>query len=162
MKDAAVRPREFTGRHMLILMLSFFAVIIAVNATFAVLANKTWSGLIVANGYDASQNFNKDEALGKEQALLGWQVNVIHKNGVLSIAMTGKDGRPLTGLTVAAALRRTVTDKQDSTLAFTETAAGTYTTAAKVASGKWEIDVKASDAQGHSFARAYRFVALGG
>ena len=41
---------------------AFFGVIIAVNCVMACFANSTWSGLVVANGYVASQSFDKDLA----------------------------------------------------------------------------------------------------
>ena len=48
--------REFTGWHMAITMIAFFGVIISVNLTMAILASSTWTGLIVKNGYVASQD----------------------------------------------------------------------------------------------------------
>ena len=59
MSQIASKPvREFTGRHMLLIMLAFFGVIISVNIVIAVIANKSWTGLIVKNSYVASQEFN--------------------------------------------------------------------------------------------------------
>ena len=53
------KPAEFTGRHMLAIMLAFFGVIIAVNLVMATLASKSWTGLVVKNTYVASQQFNR-------------------------------------------------------------------------------------------------------
>ncbi|TIS18850.1 MAG: cytochrome oxidase, partial [Mesorhizobium sp.] len=52
------KPREFTGRHMLISILAFFAVVIGVNLTMATFAHRSWTGLVVENTYVASQQFN--------------------------------------------------------------------------------------------------------
>ncbi|TIW01135.1 MAG: cytochrome oxidase, partial [Mesorhizobium sp.] len=41
------KPREFTGKHMLVSILAFFAVVIGVNVTMATLALKSWTGLVV-------------------------------------------------------------------------------------------------------------------
>ena len=49
---------EFTGRHMAIIMVAFFGVIIAVNLTMATLASRSWTGLVVKNSYVESQKFN--------------------------------------------------------------------------------------------------------
>ncbi|RWK14298.1 FixH family protein, partial [Mesorhizobium sp.] len=54
----AEKPRVFTGRHMLAIILAFFGVVIAVNLTMATLANTSWTGLVVENTYVASQQFN--------------------------------------------------------------------------------------------------------
>ena len=43
--------RTFTGWHMAVITISFFAVIIAVNLTLAVFASTSWTGLVVANSY---------------------------------------------------------------------------------------------------------------
>ncbi|TGV41583.1 cytochrome oxidase, partial [bacterium M00.F.Ca.ET.168.01.1.1] len=40
------KPREFTGRHMLVIILAFFGVVIAVNLTMATLASTSWTGLV--------------------------------------------------------------------------------------------------------------------
>ncbi len=49
--------KEFTGRHMWLLAVSFFGVIISVNIVMAVSAARTWTGLVVENSYVASQEF---------------------------------------------------------------------------------------------------------
>lgn len=161
MKSALAHPREFTGRHMLVLMLAFFGVVIGVNIALAVLANTSWTGLIVSNGYDASQNFGKEQDRIRAQVLLGWRAEVSHSNGVLGVAFATKEARPLAGLKVTGTLRRAVTDRQDMALAFTETGIGIYTAPAKIASGLWDLEIDASDPQGHSFRQIDRFVARG-
>ena len=50
-------PREFTGKHMLLLAVGFFGVIISVNVLMAVLSATSWTGLVVQNSYVASQEF---------------------------------------------------------------------------------------------------------
>ncbi|TIW70058.1 MAG: cytochrome oxidase, partial [Mesorhizobium sp.] len=45
------KSREFTGRHMLFIILGFFGVVIGVNLTMATLASKSWTGLVVENTY---------------------------------------------------------------------------------------------------------------
>src|SRR5690606_10441379 len=65
--------REFTGRHMLLVMVAFFGVIITVNVTMAVLATRSWTGLVVGHTYVASQEFNERTERGRAQMALGWQ-----------------------------------------------------------------------------------------
>ena len=59
------RSREFTGRHMLVIMVAFFSVIIAVNLTMAFFARSSWTGAVVENTYVASQQFNRKAAEGR-------------------------------------------------------------------------------------------------
>ncbi|TJV88129.1 MAG: cytochrome oxidase, partial [Mesorhizobium sp.] len=66
------KNREFTGRHMLLIILSFFGVIVGVNLTMATLASTSWTGLVVENSYVASQQFNRKAEEGRAQAALGW------------------------------------------------------------------------------------------
>ena len=62
MSMATVRTKQFTGKHMLASIVAFFGVIIRRQLHHGLLANSTWSGLVVANGYVASQSFDKDLA----------------------------------------------------------------------------------------------------
>ena len=66
MNNQPARPREFTGKHMLVIMFAFFGVIIAVNLTMATFAHTSWSGLVVQNSYVAGQHFNRKAEEGRE------------------------------------------------------------------------------------------------
>ena len=83
---------EFTGRHMLVIMLAFFGVIIAVNLTMASFANSSWSGLVVKNSYVASQEFNEKAAAGRAQAALGWSATMAFAKGEFIYSLVDKDG----------------------------------------------------------------------
>ncbi|MGE3830257.1 MAG: FixH family protein, partial [Parvibaculaceae bacterium] len=61
-----------TGRFVFVLLVAFFGVIIAVNVTMAVFASRTWTGLVVENGYVASQHFNSELEQLRRQDKLGW------------------------------------------------------------------------------------------
>ena len=75
--------KEIKGGHVLAMLLAFFGVIIAVNLVMAWFANATWSGLVVENGYVASQSFDKNLAKAKAQEALGWDVGfAFDKNSV--------------------------------------------------------------------------------
>ena len=49
------RPTEFTGYHMLGVLVLYFGTIITVNLVMARFAITTWTGLVVENTYVASQ-----------------------------------------------------------------------------------------------------------
>lgn len=155
------RDREFKGWHMLAVMVAFFGIVIAVNLTLAVLANTTWTGLIVTNGYDASQNYSKEQERQRAQTALGWQAHVVHEAGELRVEMTGVDGHGLSGLKVSCKLRRTVNDREDKTLELHEIGQGKYSSAVMLGSGLWELEVDAEDSLGHSFSEVYRFTTKG-
>lgn len=84
------RTRQFTGRHMAAILISFFGVVIAVNVLMAKLAIGTFGGVVVENSYVASQHFNRwlDEA-GSERAL-GWKADIRHAaDGTVLVSLQG-------------------------------------------------------------------------
>ncbi len=138
--DFTPQTRPFTGRHMLILIVSFFAVVIGVNATMAVIATKTWTGLVVKNGYVASQSFNDNLADARKQKALGWQSRLEYHSGMLRFLLNDREHQPVVGRRVVATLRRPVHEHEDQPLVFTADARG-YVARKALEPGLWEIDV---------------------
>ena len=68
--------RRFTGWHMAMIMVAFFAVVVAVNFTMARLAIASFGGTVVDNSYVASQQYNGWLAKARRQAALGWTPDV--------------------------------------------------------------------------------------
>jgi len=102
MSTGTQKPREFTGRHMLIVIVSFFAVVIGVNVTMATLARKSWTGLVVENTYVASQQFNEEARKGRAQAALGWTGKLTVDAGEVRYSLIDAHGKalPLRGVRV--------------------------------------------------------------
>jgi nitrogen fixation protein FixH len=158
MVGLAMKPKQFTGWHMLTITVAFFAVVIGVNLALAFLANSTWPGLIVSNGYVASQDFNRDQKRVMAQEALGWSAALQRNDEGLRITFTGRDGSPLAGLEVTGILRRPASESQDLVLTFTETAPGLYTASAAPGFGVWDLEIGAQDRAGSSFRKTWRFV----
>jgi len=152
---------EFTGKHMLIIMLSFFGVVIGVNLTMAWLANATWSGLIVSNGYVASQSFNSDLQHVQAQQALGWTVLLTPSAREVRFTVKDKHGHGVAGLKLSGSVQRTVTDRDDIQLHFTETALGEYVAPATMAPGLWEVELEAKARDGTIYQYAERFTVKG-
>ncbi len=88
MSRASVKP--FTGRHMAVIMVGFFGVVVGVNFFMAHLASSTFTGVVVENGYVASQHFNGwlDEAKAEEK--LGWRATARRDaDGRVGVALLG-------------------------------------------------------------------------
>lgn len=68
------KPLAFTGWHMTTILVSFFAVVMAVNFTMARMAISTFGGTVVDNSYVASQNYNMWLKAADRQNRLGWHV----------------------------------------------------------------------------------------
>lgn len=88
-------PRPFTGRHMALILVTFFAVVVGVNVTMAVLARKSWTGLVVQNSYVASQHFNAETK--KRLAMLekGFRMEIVVRAGSVSVSLNDKAGLAL-------------------------------------------------------------------
>jgi nitrogen fixation protein FixH len=135
--------RTFTGWHMAAITISFFAVIIAVNLTLAVFASTSWTGLVVANSYVASQSFNRDAEIARQQQALGWQMNLAVDRSLARIAILDRDGLPMAGLNVRAVLQRPTDEAGDQVLKLREAGAGIYVADAAIGSGVWVADITA-------------------
>ncbi|MFO0992698.1 MAG: FixH family protein [Hyphomicrobiales bacterium] len=151
-------PRTFEGKHLLAIMIAFFGVIIAVNITLAVLANTSWTGLAVENGYVASQHFNAELAEARRQKEYGWKPDFGYRDQRLELVLHNSSGRPLSGFVVEAELERPSSDREDHRITLAETSPGTYVAEGRLNSGQWDADVTIKDASGRVMRRIYRFV----
>lgn len=106
----------FTGRHMLLIMLAFFGVIIAVNITMAVFAGSSWTGFVVRNSYVASQEFNDKVAAARMQDALGWKADFSIADGHAVLTLTDRDGAPLAMERAEIVLRNPASDADDRTI----------------------------------------------
>ncbi len=154
----ASTEKQIKGGHVLAMLLAFFGVIIAVNLVMAYFANSTWSGLVVSNGYVASQNFNKHLAAAKAQDALGWDVAFTFGKDNVRVTFTDETGAKIDTLDVTGKLQRTVTDKEDQQLTFGWMGSGVYSAPARLAPGLWEVEI---DGKGNGVAdyhKIFRFV----
>jgi nitrogen fixation protein FixH len=146
MSTLAKQPFRFTGWHMSAILVAFFAVVIAVNIGMARLAGSTFSGVVVENSYDASQQFDRwlDEA-AKEQAL-GWHAQVARQadghvvvtlqgKGLEQADLTGEGWHPLGQLA-------------DRPLTFHRIAGGDFLSDQALPDGRWRLRLKVQ-AGGH-------------
>ncbi|MEP7173685.1 MAG: FixH family protein [Aestuariivirga sp.] len=135
--------RTFTGWHMAAITISFFAVIIAVNLTLAVFASTSWTGLVVANSYVASQSFNRDAEVARQQQALGWQMNLVVDRSLAKITILDRAGLPMAGLNLRAVLQRPTDEAGDQVLKLREAGTGIYVANATIGSGVWVADITA-------------------
>jgi nitrogen fixation protein FixH len=152
------RSAEWTlnGRHVLAITLGFFAVVIGVNLTLAVLARSSWSGLVVESSYVASQKFNSDAEVARRQQALGWQERVRLGRQSIEVTVSDAHGRGLSGLTVQVLLQRPATSREDRTLVLNESVAGSYRLDTAIAPGMWIADITAQAADGRAVRTVHR------
>lgn len=135
--------RPFTGWHMATIMVSFFAVIIAVNLTMAFFARSSWTGLVVKNSYVASQSFNRDAEIARQQQALGWQMALSVKRDAVQLSVLDRENQAMAGLRIRAVLQRPTDEAGDQVLKLQETGAGIYRTEAAIGGGVWVADITA-------------------
>lgn len=131
--------RNFTGRHMAGFMVTFFAVIIAVNVFMTWQAVHAWPGLVVKNSYVASQEFNEKTAARRAQIALGWTAEMAYQDGALTAALQDGYGNAMTDADVTVHLSRPVTDSADLDLPLTARDVGLYGADYTLAAGRWDL-----------------------
>lgn len=149
--------RKFTGRHALAVFVGAFGIIIAVNIALAYSAISTFPGLEVKNSYVASQEFNTRRA---EQVALGWSVDVKHTGGLVIMAITGPDGKPVRAAKIDATIGRATERQDDFTPAF-EFDGAAYVAPAELRPGKWDLRLKALAGNGSEFTQRLVFFVKG-
>jgi nitrogen fixation protein FixH len=151
------QEKEFTGRHMLMIMVGAFGIIIAVNLTMAFNAVGTFPGVEVKNSYVASQNFDKNRA---SQQALGWTTDVRLEDGVLHLVFTVADGQPVRAELLSVTLGRSTHVRDDQTPPFRWTGRD-FTAPVSLAGGNWNIRLLAQAEDGTQFKQRMVFYVKG-
>ena len=126
--------KAFTGRHMAMIMVGFFGVIIAVNFTMARYATSTFGGIVVENSYVASQEFNGWLEEAKKQRALGWDaVTTWRPDNRLAVRLTGVPA----GAKVSATARHPLGRLPDREIAFVPNGNGRFLSTSELPEGRW-------------------------
>lgn len=154
---------ELTGRHVLVALLVFFAVVLGVNMTMMTLALRTMPGAEVKSSYEASQRFNLGLDAIAAQDRRGWRVDIatngLRRAGVLGVEVRDHSGEALAGLTVLARFERPIDASQDRQVAFDNLGAGRYSARMpELAVGQWTLTVEIDRAGERQFVSRQRIV----
>ena len=138
-----IRPfagQKFTGRHMAIILVSFFAVVIAVNVLMARLATSTFGGVVVENSYVASQQFNGWLNEARAEQALGWKGDVARDgDGRATLTLRDSAGKPIAAAKVTAVAEHALGQRPTTAVVLHETLPGAY--AAPLLAGRWRLRV---------------------
>ena len=137
------KSREFTGRHMLFIILGFFGVVIGVNLTMATLASKSWTGLVVENTYVASQQFNRKAEEGRAQAALGWTGNLTIAWGEVHYGLSDAAGKPVPLRAVTVLFRHPAYEAEDKTVTLASVAGQEFAAQHTPRDGVWIVEIDA-------------------
>lgn len=128
--------QKFTGRHMAFVLVGFFGTIIAVNLTMARYASSTFGGIVVANSYVASQEFNRWLDKADASRALGWTTQTVRQaDGRLLISIAG----PGEGAVVTGTARHPLGRLPDVALTFDAQGGGRYLSREAVDAGRWTL-----------------------
>lgn len=149
--SAEGRKGEFTGWHMLAIMVAFFSVIIAVNLTMAFFAQSSWTGFVVENTYVASQQFNQKAAEGRAQAALGWNPELTMADGEIQYRLVDGNGNAVTASQVIANFRRPVSDLEDQDVVLVLQSDGSFSAPVDLGDGVWIVEIHTEAGIGHPY-----------
>jgi nitrogen fixation protein FixH len=140
------RPRELTGRAVLIWLIGFFAIVFAVNGWLVQAATSTFGGLETQSSYKAGLMFEQEVAKADRQQALGWRVDGTLARGragiaVLDISVRDARGAPVAGLSADARLAHPADERRDHVIALGRVGAGAFRGEDSVPPGQWELIV---------------------
>jgi nitrogen fixation protein FixH len=145
-----VRPAErgrgrLTGRHVLGILLAFFAAIFLMNGALIYAAIATNSGLVANEPYRKGLHYNERIAASERQAKLAWTDKLeVKQDGGVALVLAESAGRPVSGLKVDMVLGRPATNREDIRVTLLEVAPGRYEAhTAPLAAGSWLVALEA-------------------
>lgn len=140
-------PR-LSGRRVLGYLLTFFAVVFAVNGTMIMLAIDTLPGVEVDSAYRASLAFNSEVSRAQQQAARNWHVTAhVERSGGgnAQLRLEARDAQDmrLGGVAFSARLARPTDQREDRVFRITEPEAGIYRgDTQNVGPGQWELVIE--------------------
>ena len=156
---AATKP--FTGRHMLVIFLCFFTVVIGVNIFMAVMAIHSWTGLVVENSYVASQHFNSDVAALKKSAELGISHGLHYGKGKLQLSLTDAEGHPVQATNIQISFERAFGANHQQVLSIARLSTDLFEGSAVLSLGTWKGEISADLSNGDRWRQPFRLMVNG-
>jgi nitrogen fixation protein FixH len=159
MTPVPILPRpgfQVRGWHVAAGVCAFFVVVIAVDASFAVMAYRTHPGQVSVTPYEDGLLYDKHITQQRTQERLGWRAAATAAPGMVTLEFADREGRPVQGLTVTAKLERPATETGRITPKFHEAAPGRYEAPVGSIEGAWDVSAEARDRSGAVFAAERR------
>lgn len=130
---------KFTGWHMTAILVTFFAIVMAVNFYMARMAVGTFGGTVVDNSYVASQQYNAWLNAAARQDKLGWDVKVSldSKRRVRVVARTADAS--IQSMTAVGDALHPLGRAEDIALSFAPASDGVLTSTTALPAGRWNL-----------------------
>ncbi|WP_409432637.1 FixH family protein [Litorimonas sp. RW-G-Af-16] len=139
---------ELNGGHVLVILLSFFVILISVNGYFIYQAVTSFRGEDVKGSYRQGLEYNQTIEARAEASQLGWEVraNVVDNiagDQTLILKLTDADGGALTRADVTGTLHHRIDTALDQPLTFEDTGAGRLTALISGPPGQYTLKAQA-------------------
>lgn len=142
---------RLNGWHFLAIIVGFFAIVVTVDVSFAVMAYKTFPGEVSVTPYEDGLLYNKKLAQIAAQEKLGWKAAAAAEPRAVVLIVEDAAGQPVRGLRISGKLERPATETGRLNAAFRETAPGRYEADIGRETGAWDLTAEARDDAGHLF-----------
>ncbi len=155
------RERGLHGRHVLIGVVAFFAIVFAGQRRHDLRGHlDPFAASMAKEPYRKGLYYNERIAADERQARLGWKDAVeVGRDGHVAITMVDAESRPVVGKKITVVVGRPSTDRRDVRLALSETAPGRYEgNTAPLEAGSWllALEVRADARAAEPLYRARR------
>ena len=149
---SAERRFQLTGWHVLAIIVGFFAVVIAVDVSFAVSAYRTFPGEVSSTPYEDGVAYNHKLAQMAAQARLGWTpVATLASDGGLRVEVRDRAGQPVRGLRMTGRMERPATESGRIAPSFHEAEPGVYLAHPGRLMGAWDVSLVLLNGSGDRF-----------
>jgi nitrogen fixation protein FixH len=155
-------PRTFTGMHMLVIMIAFFAIIIAVNVAMASLARSSWTGLVVKNSYVAGQDFNRRLKESREQLALGYKGTLTAGQDEITYALVDAQGKAMKMASARASFSHPVYEAADWSIDLASPDGKTFSGRHGLRDGVWIVTIESDIGLSRPYAEVRRVTISGG
>jgi len=147
--DQARPPREITGRMVFVCVVTFFAVVTAVNAVMIRAAVSTFGGLETDSSYKAGLAFAREIAAADAQGRQHWNVTATLGamiDGQLQLDLVALDaaGRPVSGQNAHVRLSHPTDRRHDHDLDLNPVGPGRFAGQVSAAPGQWDLVIELS------------------
>lgn len=130
----------FTGRHITMIMVAFFGVVIAVNLIMARYATSTFGGVVVKNSYVASQQYNVWLKEAEKEKAMGWSAAAERRaDGRIAVALA----RAPKGAVLTGDAWHPLGRLPDQPLTFTRQSDGSFLSGQPLPAGRWRLRIEA-------------------
>lgn len=137
------------GIHVAVIVIVFFAAVMAINAYFVSKALGTFPGEDEPKSFAQGLRYNDTLRDRARQSALGWRAEAdlapTHEGARVEVRIYAQSGASLTGLEVDGVLRRPADAKGDVALTFRRVGDSYVAEAPNLAAGHWDLRARAAE-----------------